>query len=89
MTLFISPLVFFSVLMLFTATIYAANLPTTILGAEQYDETMCVEQYQDNCISSVCLTSEERDCPDKCRKMAKDKCREKFGGQLDVNNLTQ
>lgn len=76
-------------LLLFSSAAYAVELPTTILGAEQYDETMCVQQYADNCITSVCSASGARDCPEQCRELARDKCKEKFGGKLDVNNLTR
>lgn len=54
----------------------AAILPTVEAGSEEYDKTMCVERYANNCISTVCLTSEARDCQEQCRKEAEDKCRE-------------
>lgn len=54
----------------------AANLPTVEQGAEYFDEKMCVERYTNQCINTVCSTSRERDCQDRCLKGAKDKCRE-------------
>tara|TARA_Y100000588_G_C14149818_1_gene880062 strand:- start:726 stop:956 length:231 start_codon:yes stop_codon:yes gene_type:complete len=65
--------------LLFSGCLFAADIPTVDEGADKYDAKMCVERYQNNCITSVCLTSEERDCQDTCLKQAKDKCRQQMG----------
>jgi len=38
------------------------------------DQELCVFNVKSNCIDLVCLTSESRDCPEDCEKMAKRKC---------------
>ncbi|KTD21695.1 hypothetical protein [Legionella londiniensis] len=58
---------------------HAAEIPTVEEGAEVYDEKMCVDRYANECINTVCLTSEARDCQDKCYQEAKDKCLEQMG----------
>ncbi|WP_133129539.1 hypothetical protein [Legionella yabuuchiae] len=60
---------------LFSFCAIAADIPEVEQGAEDYDETMCVQRYTDNCINMVCLTSEERDCQEQCQKDAEDKCK--------------
>ena len=62
-----------------SGVLYAADIPVYEQGAENYDIKMCIERYQNDCITSVCLTSEERDCQSKCLEQAKDKCREQMG----------
>lgn len=57
-------------------SLYAVNDPETVIGAEKYDKVMCIEQYTDNCINSVCMTSDDIDCQEKCKQMAEDKCKE-------------
>jgi len=52
----------------------AADNPTVVLGAEAYDQQACIQQYTNECIDNVCLTSEERDCSDECASSAEDKC---------------
>lgn len=63
----------------FSGVLYSADIPIYDEGAENYDIKMCIERYQNDCISSVCLTSEERDCQSTCLEQAKDKCREQMG----------
>lgn len=58
-------------------TVYAADLPTVVIGSENYDHDMCVQQYTDNCISTVCITSSALDCNEQCKAAAIDKCEEK------------
>lgn len=58
-------------------TASAADLPTVVTGSDDYDYAMCVKQYTDNCISTVCITSSALDCNDKCKAAATDKCQEK------------
>ncbi|KTC99442.1 hypothetical protein [Legionella erythra] len=57
--------------------VYAADLPTVVIGSENYDHDMCVQQYTDNCISTVCITSSALDCNEQCKAAAIDKCEEK------------
>ena len=65
--------------MALSGVLQAADVPVYEEGAQNYDIKMCIERYQNDCISSVCLTSEARDCQSKCLKQAKDKCREQMG----------
>ncbi|VEG90672.1 hypothetical protein [Legionella spiritensis] len=68
----------FICLSLITTMARAADIPTEVIGAEEYDKEMCVQQYTDTCINAVCLTSTSRDCQEKCRSRAKDKCAEQM-----------
>lgn len=61
--------------MTYSASAFAADIPTVEAGAQEFDEQMCVEQYANDCINTICLTSERRDCQAQCRKEAVDKCR--------------
>lgn len=54
----------------------AADLPTEVLGAENVEKQECIKRYADNCVTTVCLTSEELDCSDQCHSAAEDKCEE-------------
>ncbi len=49
--------------------------PNVLLGAEDYEHKMCVDREANRCIETICLTSEQRDCPEQCRKGAEDKCK--------------
>ncbi|WP_133126894.1 hypothetical protein [Legionella nagasakiensis] len=62
----------------FSGVLQAADIPTIDIGAEQYNQDMCVERYANECINTICLTSEERDCQDQCRTDAVDKCEEQM-----------
>lgn len=55
---------------------YAADIPTVVAGSKAYDEKTCIARYANECITSVCLTSQARDCIQKCQDGAKDKCKE-------------
>ncbi len=57
-----------------SATLYAADIPSVDEGSSDYDSTTCIDEYSQNCINNTCLTSEELDCQQTCRKMAVDKC---------------
>lgn len=65
------------VLMFFMSfNLYAVDDPTTVLGTEKYSKEMCIQQTTDNCITTICTTSEDIDCQEKCKQMAMDKCQE-------------
>jgi len=53
---------------------FAADIPQVVIGAEKYDKAMCIERAANDCINTICLTSSARDCTDKCRASAEDKC---------------
>ncbi|WP_133138604.1 hypothetical protein [Legionella genomosp. 1] len=57
-------------------SIYAADLPTVVIGSEKYDKQMCIERYTQDCLDSVCMTSSDTDCNDKCQSAAEDKCQD-------------
>jgi hypothetical protein len=59
----------------FTSTSFA-ELPTVVEGAEGYDQAQCIAQGTNNCLQSICTTSSDTDCSEKCRKGAENKCRE-------------
>jgi hypothetical protein len=60
----------------FSLAANAADLPTVVEGSENYDNSMCVESFFDNCNSMVCTVSDDIDCQEKCQKEAEDKCAE-------------
>ncbi|WP_454785870.1 hypothetical protein [Legionella sp. WA2024007413] len=64
---------------LFSLSLYAADIPQDYLGAQKYDRTQCFHNASQDCINSQCLNSNEIDCQENCRKMAKSKC------QQDIN----
>jgi len=74
-----------SFLFMMSFNLYAVIQPETELGAEKYDRTMCITRHADYCISTVCIKSEERDCQDRCRQLAEDKCLEKMGDDTMVS----
>ena len=57
-------------------SVYAADIPSDVIGAQKYDKQNCVQEYSQNCISNACLNSDRIDCQDNCRKMAQEKCRQ-------------
>ncbi|KTC68014.1 hypothetical protein Lbir_2616 [Legionella birminghamensis] len=60
----------------FPIVILAADLPTVVIGSENYDKKMCIERYTQDCLDSVCMTSSDTDCNDKCQSEAEDKCQD-------------
>ncbi|HHT0592350.1 TPA: hypothetical protein ACTXXA_000854 [Legionella anisa] len=63
---------------LFSFSVFAADIPSDNLGAQKYDRTQCLYNTTQDCINSQCLTSEETDCQDNCRKMAQAKCQQEI-----------
>lgn len=63
-----------SFLLLFPICGYAADDPTVIIDDSEYKQQMCVQNKTQDCINTVCLTSEERDCTDKCETDAEQTC---------------
>ncbi|KTC65614.1 Uncharacterised protein (plasmid) [Legionella adelaidensis] len=63
-----------AVLLTFSLPLFAVDDPTVEEGEEHYDKKMCINQFANDCVNNNCLTSEERDCTDKCRAGAEDKC---------------
>ncbi len=63
-------------LILLPCFVMAADIPSLDIGADEYDEAMCVQRYKNMCASTICLTSEARDCVQKCKEGAKDKCKQ-------------
>lgn len=57
-----------------TFSVIAADLPEVDEGAAAFDKEMCIKQYADNCINTICITSSALDCNDQCNAAAKDKC---------------
>lgn len=54
----------------------AADIPTLEEESDAYDASMCVQNYADNCISTVCITSEDINCEEHCQTEAKARCEE-------------
>jgi hypothetical protein len=67
-----------SLFVLFTALpmmVNAADIPTAVEGAESLSKADCLSTTTNDCIQSLCMTSSDIDCPDKCKTSAADKCR--------------
>lgn len=53
---------------------FAANLPSQVQGAQSMSKEECIKNNTNDCIQSICMTSSERDCQERCAKGARDKC---------------
>lgn len=60
--------------LVFSCILTAANIPPDYQGAQELEELNCVSEAAQNCINNICLTSENRDCQDKCSSLAEKKC---------------
>lgn len=66
-----------SVLLAFYSTIIiAADIPDDVIDARQFNSEQCIDENTQECINNQCLTSEERNCQDKCADLAKAKCQQ-------------
>lgn len=63
---------------IFSLSVFAANIPQDTLGAEQYDKLQCLDNTAQDCINTQCLTSDQIDCQDNCRKMSRAKCQQQL-----------
>lgn len=63
----------FGLLLVNTLT-FAADIPGLDEGSATMNNEVCVSEEYQLCISTVCMTSEDIDCQEKCRDMAQDKC---------------
>ncbi|MFI4919887.1 MAG: hypothetical protein ACHP65_10075 [Legionellales bacterium] len=62
--------------MIFSVGVFAADIPEDNLGSQKYDKLKCIDDLTQNCINSVCINSDQRDCPDTCAKTAQQKCQQ-------------
>lgn len=62
------------ILMSWASYIYAEDAGTVVGGAKQYDWQTCVNNKAGEC-KNACNQSVERDCPDTCDSLARDKCK--------------
>jgi hypothetical protein len=69
-------------LLLFSLAAQAADDSTVILDSENYDQKMCIDRTSGDCVNTICLTSEERDCTDKCKADAEEKCKAIADGDM-------
>lgn len=66
-----------SVFVLFTSLSFmvnAADIPTAVEGAEGYNKANCLATSTNDCIESICMTSPDTDCQEKCKNSAADRC---------------
>ena len=61
-------------LLIFPAMGQADDDPRQTLDSQKFDQSMCVQEVAGDCVNTMCLTSEERDCTDKCEADAEVKC---------------
>lgn len=62
--------------MMVSMSCLAADIPTEVLGQDQYDMSMCIDSETNNCITTVCMNSEDTDCQDNCSEQAQDQCQD-------------
>lgn len=54
--------------------VYAADIPTDIEGSKSLSREDCVNNYYQQCISTICITSDDINCQSNCQRQAEDKC---------------
>lgn len=59
---------------LLSFVLFANEGLTVTSGSQPFDQEKCVNDKSQNCISTICLTSTQRDCQATCKKEAKKKC---------------
>lgn len=62
-------------LLLFPIYSHAADDPPVIIDDSNYKQQMCVQNTAQDCINTMCLNSEDINCPDKCQTDAQEKCK--------------
>ena len=72
--------VFISVLLIFSLLIasyfaFATETAETKQGAKRYNWLICVANYKNNCVNSICLNSNERHCNSFCLQASVHKCK--------------
>lgn len=81
--------IFFLSIMMSISFLLNAQESTVVLDpsqAQNMEAKMCVDRHANDCINTVCLTSGERDCIDKCRLSAQEKCKNTAGGQTGTTD---
>jgi hypothetical protein len=63
-------------IMLFSFSVFAADIPADTLGGQKYDKLKCINEMTQNCIDTVCINSDQINCHDSCSKMSEQKCRQ-------------
>ena len=63
---------------LLTGSVFAADIPANILGAEKLNAQDCVNNTTDNCVTNTCLNSTNRDCQADCADLASKSCADKL-----------
>ena len=58
----------------FSSQAWSLVSPQVKQSAMNYDYKMCVATHTQRCISLVCITSEYRDCQERCQQGAFSKC---------------
>lgn len=53
---------------------YAVDIPTNVIGAENFSKEECIASNTNDCIEAVCMTSTALDCSAQCKSDATDKC---------------
>ncbi|TAL66146.1 MAG: hypothetical protein EPN84_00695 [Legionella sp.] len=66
--------------LLLSFSLYADEAPT-IIKEDEFDLQKCLTTRSEECISTVCIKSEHRDCQDNCRHLAEAECKEKEQAQ--------
>ncbi len=64
------------IVLTFSTVATAADIPTYIEGAQHLTQEECLIRTSNECISSVCPTSSDTDCNEKCKAAAVDQCKE-------------
>lgn len=65
-------------LMMLAISASAADIGEQVESLEKSDMKMCIDRATNQCIDTECLTSEARDCQEKCRERAKEQCNQEL-----------
>lgn len=81
--------IFFLSVLMSGSFLLHAQVSTEVLDpsqAKNMEAEMCVDRHANDCINTVCLTSGARDCTQKCRIIAQEKCKDTAGGQTGITD---
>ena len=61
---------------LFSLTVFAADIPQVDIESQDFNQEQCVDDNTQTCINDQCLTSEATDCQAQCQTQAQAVCQQ-------------
>lgn len=58
-----------------SSSLFAVDVMPIDPNSQDFDKGKCIKDATESCISEICITSEERNCQDNCKKSAEQKCK--------------